>query len=646
MVEVFYRCLQIGLSGSIMILAVLLLRPFLRKAPRNISCLLWLLVALRLLVPFHLESPLSLQPKQFRQSTQIAMTPETNSPSAELPFPEVPSNQAPLNDRSPIPPVSHEPEMQPEQVLAAVWISGASAVLLYTAVSYLVLRYRVRDAVKSPDGTRESDRISGAFLLGYLRPQVYIPTGLSIQDRGFILSHELSHRRRGDHWWKLLGMLCLSIHWYNPLVWLSYALLCRDIEVACDEQVIQNMALEQRQSYSMALLNSGKRLSGFLCYPVAFGEISLKQRIHNVLSYRKPGLWISAIALILTVAVAVCFMTTPTAAAPDQSLEIHQTTQPTTTTAATAPEIPSSTETTAPTEPATAPTTAPTEPATTPTTVPAEPATTPVTEPQPTKPAVAPVKPTVPPTEPPTTEPKPTEPPVTTPTTPPVTNPVRPEEIQPTTPPVTQPQSPVIGGSCGANATWEYDEHSGHLTIRGSGPMVTDNKPPWEAYKSKILSVSISNGITSISPYAFYNCTELRSISIPGSVATIEEWAFCGCEKLQTVRLSEGLQIIGTEAFDDSGIKSIVIPKTVILIESGAFSSCDSLTQITFTGAPPKMEVHTFLWTTATAYYPEHTGTWRSALYDYGGNITWELCCTNHSYINGVCERCGSKKGA
>jgi hypothetical protein len=204
----------------------------------------------------------------------------------------------------------------------------------------------------------------------------------------------------------------------------------------------------------------------------------------------------------------------------------------------------------------------------------------------------------------------------------------------------------VIGGSCGANATWEYDEHSGHLTIRGSGPMVTDQAPPWESYKSRILCVTIEPGITSIGENAFSCCSQLRSISIPNSVTVIDDDAFHECTKLGAVQLPEGLTVIGSDAFARSGIRSIVIPKTVILIESGAFSSCDSLTQITFTGAPPKMEVHTFLWTTATAYYPEHTGTWRSALYDYGGNITWELCCTNHSYINGVCERCGSKKGA
>jgi beta-lactamase regulating signal transducer with metallopeptidase domain len=596
----------------------------------------------RLLLPFQLESPLSLQP-------QLSEPAAVTEWAADLPA----TDYEPVTNLSPSiqnEPIQHEApltetKIEPETAITILWGCGILAVLLYVCISYGVLRYRVRDAIKCPESVWESDRIGGAFLLGYFQPKIYIPAELNLKDRRFILAHEQSHLKRGDHWWKLLGMVCLSIHWYNPLVWLGYALLCRDIEVACDEHVIRDLELEERKSYSFALLSSGKRLSGFLAYPVAFGEISLKSRIKNVLNYRKPGIWITAAAVTLTLTVAVCFMTNPTTAArsqPEEKLSSVQATEPTTeepTAPTTEALIPTESETLPPAE-----TTASTEPVTDPTEATVPPAASVI---KPTAPP--PTKPTVIPTVPPAT--KPTEPPVTTPTNPPITEPTQPEvtvppTTAPTQPPVTEPEQSSIGGSCGENVVWEYNEETRQLTIRGSGPMVTDNKPPWEAYKSKILSVSISNGITSISPYAFYNCTELRSISIPGSVATIEERAFCGCEKLQTVRLSEGLQIIGAEAFDDSGIKSIVIPKTVILIESGAFSSCDSLTQITFTGAPPKMEVHTFLWTTATAYYPEYTGTWRSALYDYGGNITWELCCTNHSYINGVCERCGSKKGA
>ena len=312
MADLLFTYLRIGLMGSVMILAVLLLRPLLCKAPRNISCVLWVLVILRLLLPFQLESPLSLQPQQLTETTTVTQWAET------VPAPDV----QPVQLEDPV----IQSKIQPETLAAIVWSCGILAIGLYVSISYCLLQYRVRDAVRSSDGTWESDRIGGAFLLGYLKPRTCLPTGLSNQDRQFILAHENAHRQRGDHWWKLLGVLALSIHWYNPLVWLAYVLLCRDIEVACDQRVIRTMALEERKSYSFALLNSGKRLSGFLAYPVAFGEISLKSRIKNVLNYRKPSLCITAIALVITATVAICFMTTPEATAtyfePEQPLPV------------------------------------------------------------------------------------------------------------------------------------------------------------------------------------------------------------------------------------------------------------------------------------------------------------------------------------
>lgn len=362
MADLLFAYLDIGLMGSIMILVVLLARPLLCKAPRNISCILWLLVAVRLLLPFQLESALSLQP------AYLAKLPTATEPITETP---VAKHETITNVVSTLPtepaisedtiPLSH---IQPEKVVSVLWICGGVAVLLYFSFSYVALRYRMRDAVRSSDGAWESERISGAFLLGYFRPRICIPTGLNLQDRSFIIAHENAHRQRGDHWWKLLGMLCLSLHWYNPLVWLSYALWCRDIEVACDEQVIRSMELEERKSYSFALLNCGKRLSGFLAYPVAFGEISLKTRIKSVLTYRKPELRTTAMALILTALVAICFMTTPvttvtaTDPEPEQSSPVAETINPPSieTVHPTKPEQ----EPVIPTEPATEPETAPT----------------------------------------------------------------------------------------------------------------------------------------------------------------------------------------------------------------------------------------------------------------------------------------------
>ena len=301
MTQLFSAYLQAGFFSSVMILAVLLLRPFLRKAPRNTLCILWLLVALRLLLPFQLESSLSLQPRY---------TPATHTSVQVQPSPAEPVSSAPISS---IPVVQETFEADLTAILSGIWIGGTATILLYTAISYQIIRRRVRDALPSGDNIWESHRIPGAFLLGYLKPQIYLPEGLHTQDRDFILAHEQTHIKRRDNWWKLLGMICVAFHWYNPLVWLSYWLLCRDIEVACDQGVIQDLSLEERKAYSFALLNSGKRMSHIIAYPVTFGEVNLKQRIKHVLSYRKPGFWITVLSVILVLAVDVCFLTVPKA---------------------------------------------------------------------------------------------------------------------------------------------------------------------------------------------------------------------------------------------------------------------------------------------------------------------------------------------
>ena len=332
MAEWFFTCFRISLLASVMIVAVLLARPLLQKAPRSITCLLWLLVALRLLIPFELESPLSLQPRPVAEPAQITevapqqipvqsqqppiteVQPQPQKPVAEV----LPEAQPPAMNTKPEPPVSVSEaqyqtsrKIEPGTVLAIIWMAGGTCLLFYAAVSLIILRHRVRDAVRCPDNVWESDRIADAFLLGYWRPRIYLPIGLTPMDRALIVCHERAHQSRKDQWWKLLGLICLSVHWFNPLVWVSFWLMCRDIEAACDEKVIGKLDLSQRKNYSMALLNSGKRLSGLLSYPVAFGEMNIKSRIKSVLRYRKPGLWVTLGAVTAAAVIAVCFMTNP-----------------------------------------------------------------------------------------------------------------------------------------------------------------------------------------------------------------------------------------------------------------------------------------------------------------------------------------------
>ena len=359
MEQLFARYLEAGIFGSVVIVIVLLLRLCLRKAPRRILCLLWLLAAVRLMLPFQLESRISLQPDL--DEVAVAVQQMQQLPQTQLPPVDVPVNQPielPIRDPVQIPVTTPTPDLPVQQiaesvdpmvVLSIVWLSAAGAAILYMAVSYCLLKFRVREAVRSDDGVMECDRIRGAFLLGYIHPRIYLPFRVQKRDRRFIVAHERAHVARGDNWWKLLGFVCAAIHWYNPLVWLSYVLLCRDIELACDERVIRELDINDRKAYSMALLNCGKSLAGVSVCPVAFGEVSLKTRIKRVLHYRKPGVWITVIAMMLIVVTAVCFLTSPSAEALPPE-EPPETTEPTT-------EV---------TEPSTEPTIEQTEPETVP----------------------------------------------------------------------------------------------------------------------------------------------------------------------------------------------------------------------------------------------------------------------------------------
>ena len=598
MAELFFTYLRTGFLAGVMILAVLLARPFLRKAPRNIVCILWLLVAVRLLLPFQLESPLSLQPRQLAEPAAITDV-------AEL-LPEPEPETAPLPITPPEMPVSEETGPEPETVFAMIWAAGALTVMLYAMLSYGILRYRVRDAVRCPDGAWESDRIGGAFLLGYFRPQIYIPTGLNSQDRSFILAHERSHQKRCDHWWKLLGMICLSIHWYNPLVWLSYGLLCRDIEIACDERVICSMVLEERKFYSLALLNSGKRLSGFLAYPVAFGEISLKGRIKSVLSYRKPGVRITVAAAALVLVVAVCFMTIPETEAAVLPEEAVQTTEPTTA----GPTVPT-TEPVAPTE--TFPSqTVPTEPVTLPTepvTVPTE-TTKPATEPAPTKPAPTTPKPTTP-AEP---ETEPIEP--TTPTKPSVapTEPAQPQVTKPTEPETTEPPTTVpsvnIETGISVVAKGKYDggpiqwkvTSDGVLTIWGNGRIQGSYDYPWSAYRDQITVIILEGGVRSIAQGAFDGMYNVTKVTLPKTVRSIGTNAFRNCASLTSLTIPYQVKTLEAYLFQGSAVKTV-----------------------TFVGeAPSSIDSCAFSGINATVYYPADYDTWTTdLLQDYGGKLTW-----------------------
>lgn len=308
--ELFLNMVNISVSAGWLVIAVLLVRLVLRKAPKWTHVLLWGIVALRLLFPFSIESAVSLIPSTETIPTEIL----ADKPEAELYKPAT------------LTIVDHPAVSEPVEISAGtdeqmfrinltlwsfVWLLGLAAMLLYTAVSYLRLGSQVRTAVLYRGNIYRCEQIEEPFVLGIVRPKIYLPDHLDGTELELVVAHEQAHIKRLDPLWKLLGFLLLAIHWFNPLLWLAYILLCRDIEMACDEKAIQKLEDMQRADYSQVLLNcSTGRRGGILC-PLAFGEIGVKTRIKSVLQYKKPAVWIVLLAVTACIVVAVCFLTEP-----------------------------------------------------------------------------------------------------------------------------------------------------------------------------------------------------------------------------------------------------------------------------------------------------------------------------------------------
>lgn len=302
MKELFTGFLSVSLAGSLVLCAIMLLRIVFKKAPKALTCVLWLIAFIRLLLPFQIPAPWSLRPFTpviSPDETQLFLDSETVV-SGELPE-FIP--QAFISRTGQV--------VDFVGIAAIVWTIGVVAVLGYLLVSYILLRRRMRSAVRMEQNVYMVKGLQSAFLLGYLSPKIYLPAELERQSADLVIAHELMHKKRGDHWLKLIGFVCLAFHWFNPLVWLSYVLLCRDVEDACDEQVIKNLGTQERKAYSTALLACGKPEKKSRVYSVAFGEISIGQRIKNVLNYRKPAAWISLIAVLAIVFVSFFFLTDP-----------------------------------------------------------------------------------------------------------------------------------------------------------------------------------------------------------------------------------------------------------------------------------------------------------------------------------------------
>lgn len=374
MSKFFLDILNLSITASWLIVAVIATRFIFRKrAPKWVNCLLWSFVGLRLLLPFTIESPFSLSvnrevintdavygeapedtvppvddtivPPSVNEGGQTQQKPETendtqNPDVGPEPAPEtdkdkeyIQSGLDVLDDRinpvingavSSVSKTEKDPVHKLVSVLSYIWLAGVGAMLTYAVIVYFLLKRRVSASVPCENSVRKSERVDTPFILGIFRPRIYLPFGLSEQTEESVVAHEIAHIKRKDHLIKPLGYAILSVYWFNPLVWVAYILLCRDIESACDEKVINNMNTEARQVYATALLECSIRKNYIAACPLAFGETGVKNRVKNTMNYRKPAFWVIISALMVCVIVSVLFLTSPGKAENDISETISE----------------------------------------------------------------------------------------------------------------------------------------------------------------------------------------------------------------------------------------------------------------------------------------------------------------------------------
>ena len=308
--DVFLKLVNLSISASWLILAVLVLRVVLKKAPKWVMPLLWGVVALRLVCPFSIESVLSLipsaetipseivtetrEPVLYEQATLDIVTNPTLPPAAEVTVG-----------------VSRQQAQVDFNIYSVLWLAGMAALLVHALVSAGKLKKKLATAILLRDNIYESEFVDSPFVFGVVKPNIYLPMHMDEGTAAHVIAHERAHLARRDHWWKVLGYLVLALHWFNPLVWVAYILFCRDIELACDERVVKGLDGAARAVYSQALLSCAAPGRAVAACPLAFGEGNIKTRVKSALHYKKPAFWVAAAAVLAVVIMAVCFLTNP-----------------------------------------------------------------------------------------------------------------------------------------------------------------------------------------------------------------------------------------------------------------------------------------------------------------------------------------------
>lgn len=311
MTNLFLTLFNKSIPACFLILAVMLLRLLFKKAPKALFPVLWAFVGLRLALPFLPESRLSVIPSPETLSYETVRY--AAHPTVQTGIYAVNSAVNPTLGKVFETPAggSVSPLYVLTSVMGAIWVIGVIVMLFYAFFCYFHLKNRLKMAVLFRDNLYQSEAVTSPFVLGLIRPRIYLPFTLAEKDLDAVVAHEKAHIARGDVLWKLLGYLFLCVYWFNPLVWLAYILFCRDIEFACDERVIGQLAIEERAAYSEALLAASMPKARIAACPLAFGEGNVKERIKRVLSYKKPAFWVILITVLACAALAVCFLTDP-----------------------------------------------------------------------------------------------------------------------------------------------------------------------------------------------------------------------------------------------------------------------------------------------------------------------------------------------
>ena len=313
----FTSVLDMSLDGAVLILLVLCLRQLFGKASKRLAVLMWAVAAVRLLCPLTLKSAFSLMPSLAGVPSSAAENMWTLTVMEEtlrLPVAETPVTTMPFMT-----------------VGAVLWLMGVLVMLVYTVSAYRRTKRTLQEAVCLYDNVYECDRIPTPFIFGVCRPRIYVPSAMATEDRRFVIAHETAHIARWDHLWKPLGFLVLSLHWFNPLVWVAYVLFCRDMEAACDERVLIELGSACKKAYADVLINCAAPTRRIAACPLSFGETNVKKRVRAVLRYRQPSFWLSAATLTACLLLMLCFLTDPIAKASEPPKELPPVTTPATT---------------------------------------------------------------------------------------------------------------------------------------------------------------------------------------------------------------------------------------------------------------------------------------------------------------------------